>query len=121
MDPLIGEMVEPDSAVSDVPTIVLAEGSKTPLRAAQQLAEKYHMKLVDLAVTNVDPDLSRSVPLHVLEHVCAIPFAFDGTSLRVAIADPQNVRVGRDPVGDAPSGRVLRGRARRCADRATAR
>src|SRR5687768_3267483 len=63
------------------------------------------MKLVDLAVTNVDPDLSRAIPLHVLEHVCAIPFAFDGTSLRVAITDPQNVR-GLDEIRLATRHRV---------------
>ena len=63
------------------------------------------MNLVDLAVTSVDPDAGRAVPLHVLEHVCAIPFAFDGSSLRVAITDPQNVR-GLDEIRLATRHRV---------------
>src|SRR4051812_31969527 len=103
MDPLIDEL-DGDSAPSPGPVVALANGT-TPLRAAQLLAEKHHMKLVDLAVTNVDPDLSKSIPLHVLEHVCAIPFAFDGASLRVAIADPQNVR-GLDEIRLATRHRV---------------
>ena len=63
------------------------------------------MNLVDLAVTNVDPERAGRCRLHVLEHVCAIPFAFDGTSLRVAITDPQNVR-GLDEIRLATRHRV---------------
>src|SRR5688572_20968205 len=100
MEPLISELGKPAPL-----TTVPPESAQTPLRVAQLLAEKYHMKLVDLAVTNVDPGVSKSVPLHVLEHVCAIPFAFDGTSLRVAITDPQNVR-GMDEIRLATRHRV---------------
>src|SRR5688500_842122 len=81
------------------------DGTASSLRQARALAERYHMNLVDLAVTNVDPDASKVVPLHVLEHVCAIPFAFDGSSLRVAITDPQNVR-GLDEIRLATRHRV---------------
>ena len=31
------------------------------------------------------------MPLHVLEQVNAVPYAFEGDSLCVAIADPQNI------------------------------
>jgi type IV pilus assembly protein PilB len=34
---------------------------------------------------------AEAVPLHVLEQVNAIPYAFDGDELCVAIADPQNI------------------------------
>ena len=67
------------------PAVPLDEGSIGSLRQARALAERYHMNLVDLAVTSVDPDAGRAVPLHVLEHVVAIPFAFDGSTLRVAV------------------------------------
>ena len=85
--------------------VPLDDGTASSLRAAHALAERFHMNLVDLAVTNVDPEAGRAVPLHVLEHVCAIPFAFDGSSLRVAITDPQNVR-GLDEIRLATRHRV---------------
>ena len=35
---------------------------------------------------------AKLIPLPVLERVCAIPFAFDGERLRIAITEPQNVQ-----------------------------
>src|SRR5688572_17511285 len=105
------EIGEPDTeapkALESVPVPPPApdDGTASSLRQARALAERYHMNLVDLAVTNVDPDASKVVPLHVLEHVCAIPFAFDGSSVRVAITDPQNVR-GLDEIRLATRHRV---------------
>src|SRR6188472_1487496 len=112
MDPYVTDIGEPETKAPprvepvNGPTPVPADdGSASSLRAARELAERYHMNLVDLAVTSVDPDAGRQVPLHVLEHVSAIPFAFDGTTLRVAITDPQNVR-GLDEIRLATRNRV---------------
>ena len=100
MDPLIDT-----AALRPVAVVPPVEGTVTALQSARALAERYQMNLVDLAVTSVDPDVSRTVPLHVLEHVCAIPFSFDGSCLRVAITDPQNVR-GLDEIRLATRHRV---------------
>ena len=71
---------------------LLDEGLATSLGIARRLAEQYHLPLVDLAEAGVDAEAARVIPLAVLERVCAIPFAFDGETLRIAITDPQNVR-----------------------------
>jgi type IV pilus assembly protein PilB len=112
VDPLVTDLGEPDTtepkALESVPgplPLPLDDGTGSSLRAARALAERFHMNLIDLAVTSVDPDASRVVPLHVLEHVCAIPFAFDGSTVRVAITDPQNVR-GLDEIRLATRHRV---------------
>ena len=62
------------------------------LDTARALAEQFHLPLVDLAVEGVDAAATRLIPLPVLERVCAIPFAFDGERLRIAITEPQNVQ-----------------------------
>ena len=55
------------------------------------------------------PRPSKSIALPVLERVCAIPFAGDGATLKVAITDPQDVPGARRAAArDAPAGRVLR-------------
>ena len=67
------------------------EGFASSLGVARSLAEQYHLPLVDLAVAGVDAGAAKLIPLAVLERVCAIPFASDGTTIKVAITDPQNV------------------------------
>ena len=71
---------------------LLDEGLATSLGIARRLAEQYHLPLVDLAEAGIDAEAARVIPLAVLERVCAIPFAFEGGTLRIAITDPQNVR-----------------------------
>ncbi len=71
---------------------LLDEGFAHSLGVARNLAEQYHLPLVDLAVEGVDAEASKMIPLPVLERVCAIPFAFDGERLRVGITEPQNVQ-----------------------------
>src|SRR5262252_7122697 len=70
---------------------LLDEGFAHSLGVARNLAEQYHMTLVDLAVEGVNAEAAKMIPLPVLERVCAIPFAFDGKTLRVGITEPQNV------------------------------
>src|SRR6266513_3602492 len=58
---------------------------------APMLAARHHVPLTDLALTGVDKKATDLVPLHVLERLVAIPYALDGDSLRVAIADPADL------------------------------
>jgi type IV pilus assembly protein PilB len=58
---------------------------------ARLVAAQHGLAVVELGSTGVDAMAAESVPLRVLQQVTAIPYAFDGDSLCVAIADPQNV------------------------------
>jgi type IV pilus assembly protein PilB len=71
---------------------LLDEGFAHSLGVARNLAEQYHLPLVDLAVEGVNSEASKMIPLPLLERVCAIPFAFDGKRLRIGITEPQNVQ-----------------------------
>jgi len=71
---------------------LVEEGYASALGVARKLAEEYHLPLVDLAVAGVDAMATKAIPLPVLERVCAIPFASDGTTIKVAITNPQDVR-----------------------------
>jgi type IV pilus assembly protein PilB len=71
---------------------LLDQGFANSLGVARNLAEQYHLPLVDLAVEGVSSEATKLIPLPVLERVCAIPFAFDGTTLRIAVTEPQNVQ-----------------------------
>jgi type IV pilus assembly protein PilB len=62
------------------------------LDVARTLAEKYHLPLVDLGVTGVDTEAVKTIARPVLNRVVAIPFASDGSTLKVAITDPKDVR-----------------------------
>jgi type IV pilus assembly protein PilB len=73
------------------------EGIATSEGIARTFAARYQLPLVDLAVTGIDPVATKAIPLHVLERVVAIPYAIDGETLRVAIADPGNVQ-GTDEI-----------------------
>ena len=39
----------------------------------------------------VDDEAAKELPVHVMEHVIAVPYALEGNVLRIAIADPGNV------------------------------
>src|SRR5207253_2830409 len=55
------------------------------------LAARFGMPLVDLAVSGIEAEASKVVPLHVLERVVAMPYALQDGYLKVAIADPANI------------------------------
>jgi type IV pilus assembly protein PilB len=76
-----------DSVVQALVDLRLASGEAI----ARILAARHHLPLVELGLTGVDPNASAAVPLHVLERVRAIPYAFEGETLCVAVADPGNV------------------------------
>jgi type IV pilus assembly protein PilB len=71
---------------------VLDEGVASSEGIARTLASRYQLPFVDLAVTGVEDEAAKELPLHVLERVVAVPYQLDGTSLRIAVADPGNVQ-----------------------------
>ncbi len=71
---------------------LIDEGIASALGVARRLAEQYQLPLVDLAVAGVDAEAAKTIALPVLERVCAMPFASDGSRLKVAITNPQDVR-----------------------------
>ena len=68
------------------------EGHAGALDVARTLAEKHHLPLVDLGDAGVDAEAVKMIALPVLNRVVAIPFASDGSRLKVAITNPQDVR-----------------------------
>jgi type IV pilus assembly protein PilB len=70
---------------------VLDEGVATSEGIARMLASRFHLTYVDLPLTGISEVAAGEVPIHVLERVVAIPYALEGDTLRVAIADPGNL------------------------------
>ncbi len=71
---------------------LVEEGIASSEGIARHHAVQYQLPLVDLAEVGVDPTAVETVPLHVLERVVAIPYELEGDILRVAVADPADVR-----------------------------
>ncbi len=67
------------------------DGGGGDIETARELASKFRMPLVDLAVVGINPDATKLIPLKVLERVGAIPFAFTDGVLSVAITNPENI------------------------------
>jgi type IV pilus assembly protein PilB len=76
---------------SSLAQAILDENVATSEGIARALAVRFHLPLVDLALNGVDPEAAKSVPLHVLERIVAIPYELREDTLRVAVADPSNV------------------------------
>ncbi len=70
---------------------IVDEGVAPPEGIARSLAVRYQVSLVDLALSGVTKEAAEQIPLHVLERVVAIPYALEGGSLRIAVADPGNL------------------------------
>jgi len=58
---------------------------------ARIVAAQYGLPVVELGSVGLDPIAAEAIPLHVLEQVNALPYAFENESLCVAISDPQNI------------------------------
>jgi type IV pilus assembly protein PilB len=71
---------------------LIDEGLASGEGVARVLATRHRLPLLDLSVTGIDSEAATSVPLHVLERVVAIPYALEGGQLRVAVAEPQDIR-----------------------------
>ena len=70
---------------------VLDEGVATPEGLARTLASRFQLPFVDLPLIGVDEEAAGEIPIHVLERVVALPYALEGNTLRIAVADPGNV------------------------------
>jgi type IV pilus assembly protein PilB len=73
------------------PQALIDEGLAAGERVAAALGTRFGMPVVDLLETGVSHDAAGEIPLHVLERVVAIPYAIEAGTLKVAVADPQNV------------------------------
>jgi type IV pilus assembly protein PilB len=71
--------------------VLIDEGLASSEAIARIVAAQYGLPVIELGTTGIDPIAASSVPLHVLEQVNAVPYAFEDDSLCVAIADPQNI------------------------------
>ena len=71
--------------------VLIDEGLASSEAIARLVAAQHGLQTVELGAGGIDPTAAEVLPLHVLEQVQAIPYAFEGDTLCVAIADPQNV------------------------------
>ncbi len=71
--------------------VLIDEGLASSEAIARIVAAQYGLPVVELSGVGIDPLAAESVPLHVLEQVNALPYAFEDGSLCVAISDPQNI------------------------------
>ena len=70
---------------------IVDEGVAPPEGVARTLALRHQVPYVDLALSGIDKEAAAQIPLHVLERVVAIPYAVEGETLRIALADPGNL------------------------------
>jgi type IV pilus assembly protein PilB len=70
---------------------IIDEGVAPPEGVARSLAVRYQVPYLDLAAAGVAKEAVEQIPLHVLERVLAVPYALEGNTLRVAVADPGNL------------------------------
>ena len=71
--------------------MLIDEGLASSEAIARIVAAQYGLPVVELGAVGINPLAAETVPLHVLEQVNAIPYAFEDESLCVAISDPQNI------------------------------
>jgi type IV pilus assembly protein PilB len=67
------------------------EGLASDTGVARALATRHHLPFVDIIAQVVDPEALEQIKPAVRDRVRALPYQFDGQTLRVAIADPANV------------------------------
>src|SRR3954470_63694 len=70
---------------------IVSEGYAASEGVARMLAARFHLPLVDLALSGVDEEAASAVPLHVLERLNAIPYELADGVLKIAIADPSDL------------------------------
>src|ERR1700745_3948598 len=71
--------------------VLIDEGLASTEAIARIVAAQHGLPVIELGNVGIDPVAANSVPLHVLEQVNAVPYAFEDDQLLVAIADPQNI------------------------------
>jgi type IV pilus assembly protein PilB len=80
------------AATDSLAEALVDQGLATSDGVARTLAARYQLPFVDLAEMDVSEDAAKQIPLHVLERTGALPYALEGNTLRLAIADPSNIQ-----------------------------
>jgi type IV pilus assembly protein PilB len=70
---------------------LVEEGVASSDGIARMLAARHQLPLIDIALAGVDSEAAKEIPLHVLERIGAIPYAYGEGTLRIAVADPANL------------------------------
>jgi type IV pilus assembly protein PilB len=77
--------------IGSLPKALVEEGVASSDGIARMTAAQHRLPLVDLGITVVDEAAAKLIQLHVLERVVAIPYALNGDTLHIAVADPANL------------------------------
>jgi type IV pilus assembly protein PilB len=85
------EILRERAKTTPVVQALIDEGLASSEAIARIVAAQHGLPVIELGNVGIDPIAASVVPLHVLEQVHAIAYAFEGESLCVAIADPQNI------------------------------
>jgi type IV pilus assembly protein PilB len=85
------EALREAAKTTPVVQVLIDEGLASGEAIARIVAAQYGLPVIELGSTTIDPIAANSVPLHVLEQVNALPYAFEDDALCVAISDPQNI------------------------------
>src|ERR1700740_3010181 len=83
------EVLREQAKHAPVVQVLIDEGLASSEAIARIVAAQYGLPVVELGAVGINPLAAETVPLHVLEQVNAIPYAFEDESLCVAISDPQ--------------------------------
>jgi type IV pilus assembly protein PilB len=85
------ELVREQARSLPVVQVLIDQNLASSDAIARIVAAQHQLPLIELGTVGIDPDAANSLPLHVLERVGAIPYAFENEALLIAIADPQNI------------------------------
>jgi type IV pilus assembly protein PilB len=85
------EILREKAKTTPVVQALIDEGLASSEAIARIVAAQHGLPVIELGNVGIDPIAASSVPLHVLEQVNAVAYAFEGDSLCVAISDPQNI------------------------------
>ena len=80
------------------------------LARARGLADRSNLPWIDLDAELVDPSAAHALPFDLMAEALAVPYAFDGPTLRVALADPRT-REAVEEATDCPLEFVIASRA----------
>ncbi|MGH2921968.1 MAG: GspE/PulE family protein, partial [Gaiellaceae bacterium] len=83
--------VRDKARTTDFAQALIDEGLAEGMTIAKSLAARHNLPVIDILETGVSSEAAQTIPLHVLERLGALPYALDGNTLKVAIADPANV------------------------------
>jgi type IV pilus assembly protein PilB len=79
------------SQTRSLASALVEEGVASSDGIARMLAARHQLPLIDIALAGVDSEAAKEIPLHVLERIGAIPYAYGEGTLRIAVADPANL------------------------------